>query len=509
MIAASTSAARRGEVFQGELQYDQYYYLASARELFERGNGFAYPNPYDEDPGAPVLYAHLYPLLVGWISRASGLAVVPSGYLVRLLGGAALAISLWRLVGVFFPERRDRRASFWVLLLSGGLVWLEALRRLLLAGGPWTIEGIGRTFAKSDIAGGWWLQDVLRNFFYGTETVYHALAFRLLYALAAGRPRQACGTLLLLLFAHPFTGLQFATITLAWIATERLDSRRGLPLVPLLVTCAGIGAFLYYNLVWLPGFPSHAEIVERWRRVGEYSGPLPFLRVYAPWIFLFPAGLAAAKAPGPARPAWRLLVVAFAVTAVFMNHHWVLGKERPFQPLHFSHAYLFLPIVLLTLGWALRSPRIGGALRRGPALAALLPLLAIDNLLFLPVAHSLAKMMTLPAPQARALDRIAEMRPEQTVLSSQKFLSYLLPTLSPHRVILGHRHLTPRLEERQAAIAEAVAGKPGALLALFPRATLLLVTEAQGAILERLGHVGPGDLLFEEGGLRAYRRPSP
>ncbi len=508
MIAASASAARKGEVFQGELQYDQYYYLASARELFERGNGFANPNPYDDDPDAPVLYSHLYPLLVGWISRATGLSVVPSGYLVRLLAGAALAISLWRLVGVFFQEPRERRAAFWILLLSGGLVWLEALRRLLVGGGAWTIEGIGRTFAESDLEGGWWLQNVFRNFFYGTETVYHALAFRLLYALAAGRPVQTCGSLLLLLYALPFTGLQFATIALAWLATERLDGRRGLPLLPLAVSCAGIGAFLFYNLVWLPRFPSHAEIVERWRRVGEYSDPLPLLRVYAPWIFLFPAGLAAAKAPGPARPAWRLLVVSFAVTAIFMNHHWILGKERPFQPLHFSHGYLFLPIVLLTLGWALRAPRLGGALRRGPVLAALLPLLAIDNLLFLPVAHAVAGTMALPAPQARTLDRIVEMRPEQMVLSSQRFLSYLLPTFSPHLVILGHLYLTPRLEERQAAIAEAVTGKPGALLELFPRVTLLLVTEEQGRLLEGFGHVGSQDLLFEEPGLRAYRRPA-
>ncbi|MGH7149290.1 MAG: hypothetical protein ACREIU_01260, partial [Planctomycetota bacterium] len=456
MLAASASAAREGKVFQGELQYDQYYYLASARELFERGNGFAYPNPYDDDPGAPVLYSHLYPLLVGWISHATGLSVLHAGYLVRLLAGAALAISLWRLVGVFLPEARERRAAFWILLLSGGLVWLEALRRLLVGGGPWTIEGIGRTFAESDIQGGWWLQNVFRNFFYGTETVYHALAFRLLYALAAGRDTQACATLLLLLYAHPFTGLQFATITLVWLATERLDGRRGLPLAPLCVSCAGIGAFLLYNLVWLPRFPSHAEIVERWRRVGLYSDPLPFLRVYAPWIFLFLAGIPAAKAPGPARPAWRLLLVAFAVTALLMNHHWILGKERPFQPLHFSHGYLFVPIVLLTLGWALRTRGIGGALRRGPALAALLPLLAIDNVLFLPVAHALAKGMALPAPQARALDRIVAMRPEQTVLSSQRFLSYFLPTFSPHHVILGHRHLTPKLEERQAAIAAAI-----------------------------------------------------
>ncbi|HKB14513.1 MAG TPA: hypothetical protein VKF62_00525, partial [Planctomycetota bacterium] len=57
-------------------------------------------------------------------------------------------------------------------------------------------------------------------------------------------------------------------------------------------------------------------------------------------------------------------------------------------------------------------------------------------------------------------------------------------------------------------IREAIARRPGALLDLFPRVTLLLVTEEQGRMLERFGQVGPQDLLFEEPGLRAYRRPA-
>ncbi len=494
----------------GEVQNDQFTYLAYARALFERGNGFAYPNPYDDDPASPVLYSHLYPLLVGSIHRASGLALLHTDYLLRLLAGAALAVSLWRLVGLLFEDACDRRAAFWIALVAGGFVWVEALRRLLSGGGPWTSQGVLQAFEGADHACGWWFPNVFRNFFYATETLYHALSFRLLYALASGRSSQACVCLLFLLYAHPFTGAQFAAITLAWVAAERFAGRRGLPLPALGIAGAGIAAFFAYNLVWLPSFPAHAKLMERWRSARFFTDPLPYLWVYAPWILLFPAGLRAARDARPGGGAWRLLLVELLVTAALMNHHWVLGKERSFQPLHFSHAYAFLPMVLLTLRWGLRRQRVVKALRRAPVLAALLPLLALDNLLFIPATRSVTRWIALPAPHARALERIAAMRPGQTVLSSLTcgFFSSLLPVVSPHRVVFGHSYLTPDIAERWERVERAVADGPGALFAAFPGVTLLVVSDPEGRSLEGQEQVGPGDLLFEEPGIRVYRQPA-
>lgn len=47
----------------GFLLGDFPYYSASGREVFENGNGFAYPNPYDS--GSPILYFHWYYTLLG------------------------------------------------------------------------------------------------------------------------------------------------------------------------------------------------------------------------------------------------------------------------------------------------------------------------------------------------------------------------------------------------------------------------------------------------------------
>jgi len=42
----------------GFIQDDMPYYLANAREIFERGNGITYPNPFDSDGAAPAIYFH-------------------------------------------------------------------------------------------------------------------------------------------------------------------------------------------------------------------------------------------------------------------------------------------------------------------------------------------------------------------------------------------------------------------------------------------------------------------
>lgn len=46
----ATATMQLGERFMGEVKGEQFYLLAAARDLFERGTGVSYPNPYDERP---------------------------------------------------------------------------------------------------------------------------------------------------------------------------------------------------------------------------------------------------------------------------------------------------------------------------------------------------------------------------------------------------------------------------------------------------------------------------
>ena len=78
-----------GHTYTGFLGYDQASYLADGRAVFERGNGIAYPNPYDPDPAAPVIYFY-------WLIWMFGLGVcglgLDPGWMYLLMGVLAAIV---------------------------------------------------------------------------------------------------------------------------------------------------------------------------------------------------------------------------------------------------------------------------------------------------------------------------------------------------------------------------------------------------------------------------------
>ena len=62
----------------GFIAGDMPYYCANGREIFERGNGFAYPNPLDTEPESPVIYFHWYIWILGvaiMVARVSWVSI--------------------------------------------------------------------------------------------------------------------------------------------------------------------------------------------------------------------------------------------------------------------------------------------------------------------------------------------------------------------------------------------------------------------------------------------------
>ena len=54
-----------GPLATGFLGYDTPYYVANGRAVFEHGNGFFSPNPYDSAPASPAIYFHLFTWFLG------------------------------------------------------------------------------------------------------------------------------------------------------------------------------------------------------------------------------------------------------------------------------------------------------------------------------------------------------------------------------------------------------------------------------------------------------------
>jgi hypothetical protein len=91
----------------GFLLYDMPYYSAHGREVFERGNGFAHPNPYDPDPMAPAIYWHWFPWLLGFGITKLGLDPGVQFVMLGIVGALVCSWVTLRLVEAVLPYSGD------------------------------------------------------------------------------------------------------------------------------------------------------------------------------------------------------------------------------------------------------------------------------------------------------------------------------------------------------------------------------------------------------------------
>jgi len=113
----------------GFIQYDQAYYVANGREIFERGNGLGYCNPYDTSVDAPVIYYHWLPWLFG--VGVSLFNIDPGGWFlaIGIAAGIAFAFGTFRLVEAILPSPRFLPGLYLLAMWGGGLFVVTALCR--------------------------------------------------------------------------------------------------------------------------------------------------------------------------------------------------------------------------------------------------------------------------------------------------------------------------------------------------------------------------------------------
>src|SRR5438445_9593771 len=96
----------------GFIHGDMPYYAANGREIFERGNGLAHPNPYDPDPQAPVIYFHWLTWILGFGLKKLGLE--PGLFFVGIgvIGSMLCSYLTLRLIEARLPKSRHRNVLF-------------------------------------------------------------------------------------------------------------------------------------------------------------------------------------------------------------------------------------------------------------------------------------------------------------------------------------------------------------------------------------------------------------
>ena len=209
-IACLTTPA--DHVFNWEIQYDQFYYASNAREMFDNGNGFAYPNPFDCRDDSPAIYSHLFPLLIGHLWKATGLPIMsvyyPHSDPVR---SAAHHCCMASGITVLLSNTRVANIVFYCLMISGGGI-STGLGVMAVATGKIPIAQFFHNLAFIEGMAGWWFLNIFRNFFYATEILYHVIFFGTMLLVIKKRWGLSLISLALMLYAHPYTGFQLGLV---------------------------------------------------------------------------------------------------------------------------------------------------------------------------------------------------------------------------------------------------------------------------------------------------------
>jgi hypothetical protein len=437
----------------GFIQYDAPYYSANGRAAFQRGNGFAYPNPYEFDAKAPVVYFHWYTWILGFgITR---LGLEPG---LQYVGIGLLACVIWswlslRLVEVVTPDPRFRPALFFLVMWGGGILFLaQALLNI----------GHGRSLMNDpfafDPAKGWWFLNWGRNALYPHEAVYHAIAAGTWLAVITRHRVLAVLGCALLATTHPFSGLQLLLMLLAWFGILACIRRDRSNLLISLILTIMLAALLAYYMVYLNMFENHRDVQRFWSGTTLWSHPLTLsvptlLLAYGPIAVLALLRLVSDRARLPEAAAFFL--TCFVVSFFLAKHEWFIP---PHQPVHFTRGYVWMPLCLLALPliqeWLISWRRQARPLIFSMLLLAGAGVAVSDNVAFIGKLMIGNEGFFLTPPEAEMFEWMDKNGLDGVLLCPERDLSYLSATYTAVRPFLGHPTNTPHYSQLLQQVAD-------------------------------------------------------
>ena len=438
----------------GFIVADMPYYCANGREIFERGNGLFYCNPYDTNPDAPVIYLHWLPWIFGFCISVLGLDPGLVFVVVGAAAGLGCSLLTYRIVEHLLPTPRFRTSCFLFTMWGGGVCVLAAAAGNLISG-----TTIGHDLLRFDPFQGWWFLSWGRNLTMPQEAVYHCCAAAAWLAVLNNRPWPAVLAVSLLAATHPWSGIQQLAILGGWLTLT--SWRSAAARLPLAATAAVSAVFLWYYFVYLPSFPAHKQIHGTW----SLDWTLPWPSLLAAYL---PIALLALGQLGRQRwqltPANRFLLLAAAVSLLLVKHELFLPAR---QPLHFTRGYVWLPLCLISLpliqalgGWLLKLQQP----LQAAAAAGLIGLAVADNAAFIGLfwnqpfnQHTDVRI----DPAVAEVFAILEQRNETGIAllvqpnpNDWEDYNYLLATYTKLSPFLGHPWLTPDFKARQKAATD-------------------------------------------------------
>jgi hypothetical protein len=457
-LAATFAIARwRGQIATGFTQSDMPYYMANAREHFDRGFHLFYGNPY-AGYNTPAIYFQPHIFLLGCFQQLG----LDPGITYNMFGIAAL------LFAAFVAVRFYREVVGWSSSASklglvcffwgGGVLVLAGLVRCYIRG-SFNLDAL----LRYDPDHGWWMLNFGRNLVYPTEAYYHGVFLLSMLFLLRRRFGIAIGLAGLMSLSHPFTGLEAVLIVLAYLGLERILGDVSVKPVHLICSAALVVFHLGYYVFFLKRFADHRALLRQWEGPGFDYRPTAFLPA------LFIVGLLAIMRlsfwPG-LRQLWReprnrLFLLWFLVVFGLTQHNLVMKAS---QPIHFAHGYdwmalFFLSAPLLVAGLN-RLMKIAPSPMRILAVSGLMLFFLLDNIVWFGCAlnpHSkVSDAIYLTKSQKQVLNWLSgtAVSPDMVVCADDS-ISYVVSTYTRVRSWAGNDSITPSYGERKREVDQA------------------------------------------------------
>lgn len=456
MAHAYIAPLAKGMVPTGFIQYDMPYYMANARECFDRGFHLLYGNPY-AGYETPRIYFQPQIVLLGCLER---LGLEP-GLALNLFGLAALVFTTC--VAIYFYrevvglENAAKRIGLVCFFWGGGVLTLAGVARGLAT------DHLDRSqIWRFDASSGWWMFNFGRNLVYPTEAYYHGIFLLCMLFVIRKNTAGALACSTVESMSHPFHGLTLSLVLVAYSICElalRSKAVRAAMLVGAVLIAA---AHLWYYMIFLNRFSDHRSLMDQWR-LGWIYRPANFL----PALFIVGtlAALRAWRWPGLRKilddSRNRLFLVWFLVVFALTQHYLFM---KPIQPIHFAHGFdwmaLFflsapLLVAILERLLSIRSPAA-----RQLALGTVLLFVLLDNTVwfgsFLFPGEDPPQAIMLTRSEQGALKWLDQHAvPGAMVVSEDGLVGYLVSTYTPIRSWAGHDYNTPGANQRAEEVMEA------------------------------------------------------
>ncbi len=447
---------------------DSPYYMALAREYFDRGKwSLFYPLPMSDNFNNEAIYFQIHILFLGIVWTLTGL---PPGIVFDIFGILAGTVCIFTLIKLFKSmyglETVSKKLTFILLVWGGGILSISGFLYSFLTKKSLK-EGVLKMFVF-DPDKGWWGLNFGRNLIYPTEAYYHALAVGIIYLVYKKNWNWVLVLTLILSLSSPHTGFTYLAILLTYSFLERFYFKNKEVSLKFI---GGLSAILVYHigyyLAYLNRNAEHRDIIStHWVNSAEEGGtnfmydainfvPGYFLiTIMVCWLFRQPKLIV----PIFKKSFNRFLFLMFAIVFLLANHEFAF---KPQQPLHFEKGYVYLSLFLLSAGVLIKLfDNLNSKFSRMTSgiLTTLICILFLsDNLSFFTYFsidnYRGSGGLQLFKQQKEVLDVLnKEGKNDYLIVSDDEMISYWAMVYTPMRSLVSHEVTTPFIAEKRKMI---------------------------------------------------------